>query len=285
MKRILFAIPCLVIGTQLRAQEFPNKDLQAMVSAEYDFAKLANDKNVREAFLTYLTDESVTFAQGPVIGRKKWEGESSLAWEPDYADIAGSGDFGYTCGPWEFRAKRTDEIPVAYGHFVSVWQKQSHGEWRNILDIGISHIKPEEKNTLKTSAITFNRTQRKSAKNSKSDLIKTERHFLAALSNDGTKAYAGVLSTEARFYRRGGMPYTTPSAVRDLLKEGGPKITFALIEGNAASTGDMGYVYGTATVEEVKDGKPAILQANYARIWKKEDGKHWKIVLELVSTW
>jgi len=49
-----------------------------------------------------------------------------------------------------------------------------------------------------------------------------------------------------------------------------------------ASSGDLGYVYGTASWKNSTEGDDEV-HANYARIWKQEDGNRWKIVLEVVS--
>ena len=63
-----------------------------------------------------------------------------LNWAPEFADIAVSGDLGYTTGPWEFRRSPKD-APVAFGHYVTLWRKQNNGAWKVEVDIGIGHDK------------------------------------------------------------------------------------------------------------------------------------------------
>jgi ketosteroid isomerase-like protein len=56
-----------------------------------------------------------------------------------------------------------------------------------------------------------------------------------------------------------------------------------MIGAMVASSGDPGYVYGKSVVAITKDGNTKTVNRNYLRIWKKEDGNSWKIVLDLVN--
>src|SRR6185295_1413148 len=62
-----------------------------------------------------------------------------LAWQPAYAGMARSGDLGFTTGPWEFKGDVNDKTPSGYGHFVTLWKKQSDGSWKFVVDLGITH--------------------------------------------------------------------------------------------------------------------------------------------------
>src|SRR5437867_6656816 len=79
--------------------------LQSMVAAEQEFAKLAGTHGTRAAFLANVADDAVLFDPLPVNGRERYqarpESKALLAWEPAWAEVAGSGDFGVTSGPWE----------------------------------------------------------------------------------------------------------------------------------------------------------------------------------------
>ena len=48
----------------LVAQDKPKAPLQAMIDQERAFAKLADEKGTRDAFLEYLADESLLFTPG-----------------------------------------------------------------------------------------------------------------------------------------------------------------------------------------------------------------------------
>ncbi len=131
----------LAAGTALAA----GSALDEMVAAERAFARDSGELGTRAAFLTHLAPEAVLFRAGPVNGIRLWQarGESPavLAWAPSFAEVSGSGDFGFSSGPWTYAAGR-DTAPAAFGHFVSVWRREAGGPWKVVLDVGISHPDP-----------------------------------------------------------------------------------------------------------------------------------------------
>ena len=63
--------------------------------------------------------------------------DNHLTWTPVHADMAASGDLGYTFGTYEFRSKDKDGKPtVEYGKYASVWKKQKDGSWKVVMDMG-----------------------------------------------------------------------------------------------------------------------------------------------------
>jgi ketosteroid isomerase-like protein len=113
-------------------------EFNAMVQAERDFAKMSVERGRREAFLTYLSKDSIVFNPGPISGQahaEKMPKQSSgiLDWYPDFAEISISGDMGYTTGPWKY-SDSSEPGSVVYGEFNSVWEKQPDGRWKNICD-------------------------------------------------------------------------------------------------------------------------------------------------------
>jgi hypothetical protein len=57
-----------------QAQDEKNKDLQSLIETELAFARMAKNQNTRDAFLRYLSDETVMFMDaGITIGKKNLE--------------------------------------------------------------------------------------------------------------------------------------------------------------------------------------------------------------------
>ena len=117
-------------------------DFEDMVNAEKAFAADASARNTRDAFLAALADDGLVFAPGPTNGKRVWEarpvGGARLEWAPEVAEIAGSGELGYSSGPWRYTAAGADK-PSAFGHFFTIWKKQADGKWKVLLDHGINH--------------------------------------------------------------------------------------------------------------------------------------------------
>lgn len=289
MRKMTSLVTVLTLALASRAQEFSDSNLQSLVNAERSFAGMAKEKNTRDAFLAFLAEDAITSApgQGPRTGKQHLQNqqanESWLWWEPEYSDIASSGDFGFNTGPWEFRQNKTDGKAVAYGHFVSIWKKNGEGEWKVAVDIGIGYPGPGEKKSIKTSAIKLSRPKQKQAVDTNT-LFEEEKKFIEALTLKGNSAFEGIRSSEARFYRAGHTPYTTSQEVEQLLKQPAPDVTYTFMDGGVSSSNDLAYVYGKVSIRQKKeDGSVQTRTGSYMRFWKKEDGKHWKIVLDLLT--
>ena len=70
--------------------------------------------------------------------------DNHLTWTPVHADMAASGDLGYTFGTYEFRSKGKDGKPtVELGKYASIWKKQKDGSWKVVMDMGNSSPAPK----------------------------------------------------------------------------------------------------------------------------------------------
>ena len=131
-----------VFGLVLLAGPIRADDYSDLVSAEQTFAADASVRGTRTAFLAALADDGVVFAPGPTSGKAVWtarpDDKDRLEWAPAMAEVAASGDLGYTSGPWRFIAKGAVK-PTAFGHYLTVWKKQPDGHWKVLVDLGIRH--------------------------------------------------------------------------------------------------------------------------------------------------
>ena len=60
----------------------------------------------------------------------------SISWDPNYAEVAASGDMGYTVGRYEQRYRVDGETVVDSGTYLTVWRRQDDGGWKVKADIG-----------------------------------------------------------------------------------------------------------------------------------------------------
>jgi len=252
------------------------------VDAEWDFINAAKGKSTRDAFLMFLSDSAVTFGAAPRKGKKHLEkqgtDDSWLYWEPDYSDISASGDFGFNTGPWEVRKNRAADEAVAYGQFVTVWKKEN-GTWKVAIDIGIAHHRPEQKSAWKSSAISLKQLNAPT-RSIFQRVVAEEQKFIKEYAAKGVAAYQPCLSTEARVLRH----QHHPMGPADISKITSPKAKeYRFMDGEISAMGDLAYVYGQVLVEVQENGTSKMVEGNYMRIWKKEDGKNWKIVVDVLT--
>jgi len=115
-----------------------------IMTTENEFAKMANERGVAEAFTTFAADDAVITRNNRIIEGKRAianyyndqiDQEVKLEWTPHFIDVAASGDLGYTYGNYTFTATDSSgQIIKQDGVFHTVWKKQSDGTWRYVWD-------------------------------------------------------------------------------------------------------------------------------------------------------
>ena len=279
MKYIVLVVICLVVQLSVQAQSA----LQEMVKTEQAFSKMAEEKPTQDAFLAFIADDGLLFRPGAVNG-KKWmlehpapptDKKPLLAWQPSFAGMSASGDMGFTTGPWEFKGDVKDEKPSAYGHFVTVWKKQTDGTWKFVVDLGISHPQSGGPQTLWQPAETNSKTSFKPVDGPKAReaLLDRDRSY----STDKFSSYA---SPEVRLYRTGNLPYIGVQAATEALAKTKGQTAWQPIGGDVSRAGDLGYTHGT--YEATDDAKKVTEKGSYVRIWRKQ-GNVWRIVMDVVN--
>jgi ketosteroid isomerase-like protein len=120
------------------------KESEVLLNTDKEFAQASLNKGAAEAFNMFLADDALQMPQGgePVKGRTniyndmlQSEGKSKLQWEPQFAEVAGSGDMGWTWGIYKV-LDINNEIVLSNGKYVNVWKKQDDGAWKVVIDIG-----------------------------------------------------------------------------------------------------------------------------------------------------
>jgi ketosteroid isomerase-like protein len=263
---------------------FTMADLRAqwnsLVEAERSFARTSVAAGTKDAFLSVLADDSIIFRPQAVSGRK-WMSDSPgtssrLTWEPEFADISRAGDLGYTTGPWELRPNPSGP-PAAFGHYVTLWRKQSTGTWKVELDIGISH--GQAKNQDRVDSPPLSKTTESALPKTATDQAKT---VVARADKTASASLADYFAPDVRLYRDGSFPAIGKMPAEQLLKDRKGNLNCSPLDLRIAASADLAYAYGTTEFKPQGESKP-LEYANYLRIWKKQRDGSWKIVLDLLS--
>ncbi len=271
-----------------------DKALVSLIEAERSFAKLSEQKGIREAFLTFLAEKAIVFRPGPVEGRPVYEAldpayPALLIWEPELAEVAASGELGYTTGPYRNSPSREVE-PTRFGHYVSIWKKQPNGAWRVILDIGVQHDRPRSAGPV--SAVSAPQASKTFEALSPDALREEERafgeragSFEKEVALRGSRKALSVFGTdEIRVYRPGHFPSVGKRAFEAIVPSGAGRIAPGSERRNAAYhiglawSADLAYCYGSFEIS--KDRSVAETTA-YLRIWRKDASGVWRICLDI----
>ena len=153
--RIILVSVCLAVwcsgcatDAKLRA---PAPTAEVLITADRDFALYAHLHGVANAFREFAAPEALQLPMGeaPIHGREAIFRAMSdflpgeLHWRPVGADLARSGDLGYTWGTYEFRPRDAEgQTATRHGKYVTVWTKQPDGSWKFVVDIGNANPPP-----------------------------------------------------------------------------------------------------------------------------------------------
>lgn len=158
MKYFVITIILLLAMPLLAQESNPNLNLderrQELISVDAQFSKLSEARGVNEAFLSYLADDGVLLRPNsfPIIGKEiskerffsRPDSGYTLTWKPLYANIAESGELGYTFGIYEFKTMDPEGKPtIGHGTYVSIWKKDQFGNWKLVLDTGNEGLEPK----------------------------------------------------------------------------------------------------------------------------------------------
>ena len=120
------------------------KYINEIFAVENEFALMASEKGIRDAFVEFAADSAVINRNGKLVSGKKnieefYSNEAysdiSLEWKPDFVDVSESGDLAYTFGEYLLTAKNeSGEIVKSNGVFHTVWKRQIDGKWKFVWD-------------------------------------------------------------------------------------------------------------------------------------------------------
>jgi ketosteroid isomerase-like protein len=245
--------------------------------------------------MKFFADDAVVFRPGPVRYKEAMKDvplpanplETTLEWEPLYADVAASGDMGYTTGPAVWTDHSPAKRPPYYGYYFSVWKRQSTGEWKVAFDDGTEqpglYTGPR---TLRTPSVVERKEpiSPSSPEEHVVGLMNVEREFLEAVQKDGaTGALARYTAEEVRVYRDKEIPIVGGDSVRKYFSSRPYLSQWNPMFCDVALSGDMGYAYGGYEVAPQGTPPEQIEHGFYLRVWKRDGNNAWKVVAEITS--
>lgn len=287
IKKALIFFLMAFLASFLNNAEEPKKDkeLMELVEAERNFAKESAMFGRKKAFVDNLASECLVFndkwiSKGREFFNERKDSPTILKWEPDFADIPQSGDFGVTSGMWELQEYKPNTKPMAKGYFLSVWKKQNDGVWKVALDVGtIVPISDNEKTELSFSEMKLPEiiSDKESAIK---EILEGEKHFQECSKNgNSTDCQISFFCQGARLIKAGSPLVKNEEEIKKNLAEIAKSIAWKIDGCDVSSSSDLGFTYGT--VETI--GETKFPQACFVRIWKKDNLGNWRILIELLG--
>ncbi|MEI8049250.1 MAG: DUF4440 domain-containing protein [Bacteroidota bacterium] len=123
---------------------------EVLANTDRLYSTLSAEKGMNTAFLAMFDPDGVLLRKNhpPIEGfdairallLSENDSTFTLTWEPVLAKVAASGEMGYTYGTYKLFDKATDSI-TGEGTYATIWQKNSKGEWKAMLDTGNAGLK------------------------------------------------------------------------------------------------------------------------------------------------
>lgn len=281
---------CAALVATCAAGERP---AQSLAQTEREFAEMSMQEGMYKAFVKYAAENGIQFAPHP---RKVHEALTkqaagpmptfSLNWRPIWTDVAISGDMGFNAGPWVATDLSPAKEPSEYGYFLSVWQKQSDGTWRFIIDAGVRvpPFPPEQLQqpwhelthaTYKPAAATDTAKQTQSLR----DL---DAQLLSEVNSDGMlAAHRKYFADHVLLYRQGRIPASDRKTVEHYLGEDKHGWSWSVIETGVSQAADFGYSHGSFEATPKADDQKA-LKGYYLHVWKRDARGRWRLAADVI---
>lgn len=276
MHRALFLALAVAVTAQAQSPA------EQVIAAERAFARTAQQKPVRQAFLDFLADSGqllgvagrTALSQGP-------EWPFRLQWGPVSVGVSGAGDLAWSTGPARRLALATDAVG-GYSSFATIWQRQPSGEWRVLLDVGIDTPTPDRGQldaVLAERYVPSVATSTPRVVDSVATMRALEDLEVAARRSIGGAVGVPPLDRYVRLLRSDRAPIVGLDAVRDSLARWQGPLTLTVLHAGVSRSRDFAwragrYVFGTGEGAE---------RGNHLRVWRLDPDGRWRIALEVWS--
>lgn len=284
MRLSLYTTSCIAFAltTSIAKAQLPDK-IGSLISVDRNAAALSKQETPHAALSSIIDKESVFYVPSAVNAFNYLNNRPNISdvmsWEPNFALLSKSQDFGITSGKMSFQkvgaVKRN-------GQYITIWKRNKKGDWKIDLRAEVenygknpakefTYIEPDDSWYLKHRS--------KVRLQQREDIIMTtDELFSKVLKADNQEAYKEFLADDARFYFPWQEEIEGKSNILNFLKKQRIEIVTEPLKVGRAYSGELAYSLGTATVYE----KDKAIKFNYIRVWVLKDDYQWRVALEML---
>ena len=150
MRKIALTVLVLLASVAFATAQKSPKTSDVLMQLEAEFAADVAQHG-HSAFATHFAEDGVEVVDGggfdsleAIRKQPSWPEGTTLTWTPIKAEMAASGDLGYTYGNYVFTGKNKEgKLVSSYGKYTSIWRKQKDGQWKVVVDVGNSSPDPK----------------------------------------------------------------------------------------------------------------------------------------------
>lgn len=277
-KKVLFTLITAGLAVGAYAQK-SDGSTKSLLKADKSFRETITKKGVKDAFKAFAADDAISFRPNPVGTKTFYSTQpdsKDLSWEPAYAEVSKSGDWGFITGPYEING---DE--KVYGQFLSIWRTDDD-KWEMILDIETTHNKPLKKPVLQAvEPKEFYRPKFFSEKQmigAREIIMTTEKTLNTTLKTYGVAAFSGFLNSDVKILFPGREPIIGKDNAIEFYHSMVSKINLRTTKVDKPLGGDFAYSYGLATIDYKADLRESF---NYVYIYERQADHNWNLIMQV----
>lgn len=248
---------------------------EEIVAAERAFAADAAARGAKAAFVAAFADDALVYTpDGPAAARARYaarpEFTVAITWAPEAAEVAASGDLGYTYGPAEYRSLGDPAAPRSWGHYFSIWERGAGGAFQVVHDVGVSHGEAAQPRTAVPRGPAAPGREAAALPNRARNL-RLQALIAADRSREDGGLGAAALAADAVVFREGALP--APAAGLSAQPRAADRPATHLGSARLSAAGDLAITVGGT-------GADATAARSYQRVWRW-DGGHWLLAVDL----
>lgn len=284
LKRTLYTLITLFVTAAWMPSfaQLPEK-VGGLISADRNAAIISKNQSPHAAFMSIIDKSSLFYVPSEVNAWNYLNNRPNipdvLAWEPNFALVSRSLDWGVTSGKMDFQKMGAIK---RYGQYITVWKRGKKGEWKvdiraEVENFGknpaaeLTYLEPDDSWFLK------HRSQVR-LKQREDVVMSTDELFSTVLKADNQHAYNEFLADDVRFYYPWQEEIVGKSNVISFLKKQRIEILTEPQSVGRAYSGEFAYSMGNATVHT----KDKATKFNYLRIWQLNDDFQWRVIMEML---
>jgi len=202
-----------------------------------------------------------------------------LSWQPNFALLAKSLDWGVTSGPMAFQKMG---FPKCHGQYLTVWRRDKKNRWKVRLRAQVENDGKSPKADLvyyEPDGSDYLKQRSKARLEQREEMVmQIDRLFSTVLKTDNEVAFRKFLTDDVRYYYPGEGEIEGRENVLAFLKRSDINIRTEPTEVGRAHSGEYAYTSGTATVRS----KEKETKFGYIRVWQLKNDYQWWVLLEMM---
>lgn len=281
LKKIIAGVACCAFISISYAQ-LPDK-VGSLISADRAAGNISKTESPHTALMSIIDKESVMYVPSAVNAHNYLTNRPNIpdvmSWQPNFALVSKSLDWGVTSGPYEFQKMGAIK---RHGQYLTVWKRDKKGNWK--IDV---RAEVENYGKDKNSDLTFYepddswylKHRSKVRLQQREEVVtQSDELFSTVLRANNEAAFNEFLSDDVRYYYPWESEIEGKKNVLAFLKKKRIEITTEPTGVGRAYSGEYAYTTGTATVHS----KDKDVKFNYIRIWQLKDDYQWRVMIEMM---